>query len=160
MEVHVAGITKDNSSRVTSVVGSMSDVSERKGMEISLRSSNEQFRSAFENSPIGHVIFGIDGQWRRVNKALCDALGYSKEELTSRPADKITHPESIGRASEQFAKLAAGDIDTYSEDRRYMTLLRNSADERISPFPRRIYPTAFVTGMPRAVYPFRIATRT
>lgn len=40
------------------------------------------------------------------------------------------------------------------------TLLRNSADERISPFPRRIYPTAFVTGMPRAVYPFRIATRT
>jgi PAS domain S-box-containing protein len=120
MEVHVAGITKDNSSRVTSVVGSMSDVSERKGMEISLRSSNEQFRSAFENSPIGHVIFGIDGQWRRVNKALCDALGYSKEELTSRPADKITHPESIGRASEQFAKLAAGDIDTYSEDRRYI----------------------------------------
>ena len=31
------------------------------------------------------------------------------------------------------------------------TLLRNSADERISPFPRRIYPMAFVTGMPRVV---------
>jgi LysR family hydrogen peroxide-inducible transcriptional activator len=30
-------------------------------------------------------------------------------------------------------------------------LLRISADERFSPFPRRIYPTAFVTGMPRAV---------
>ncbi len=30
-------------------------------------------------------------------------------------------------------------------------LLRKSADERFSPFPRRIYPTAFVTGMPRAV---------
>jgi ATP-dependent Lon protease len=29
-------------------------------------------------------------------------------------------------------------------------LLRKSADERISPFPRRIYPTAFVTGMPQA----------
>jgi len=120
MEVDVAGITKDSSGRVTSVVGSMSDISKRKGMEISLRSSNEQFRSAFENSPIGHVIFGIDGQWRRVNKALCDALGYSRENLVSRPADKITHPESIGRAAEQFAKLAAGDIDTYSEDRRYI----------------------------------------
>ena len=31
------------------------------------------------------------------------------------------------------------------------TLLRKSADGRFSPFPRRIYPTAFVTGMPRAV---------
>jgi transposase-like protein len=30
-------------------------------------------------------------------------------------------------------------------------LLRISADERFSPFPRRIYPTAFVTGVPRAV---------
>jgi hypothetical protein len=30
-------------------------------------------------------------------------------------------------------------------------LLRKSADERSSPFPRQIYPTAFVTGMPRAV---------
>jgi hypothetical protein len=34
---------------------------------------------------------------------------------------------------------------------RRVTLLRKSADERISPFPRQIYPTAFVTGMPRAV---------
>ena len=31
------------------------------------------------------------------------------------------------------------------------TLLRNLADGRFSPFPRQIYPTAFVTGMPRAV---------
>jgi hypothetical protein len=31
------------------------------------------------------------------------------------------------------------------------TLLRKSTDGRGSPFPRRIYPTAFVTGMPRAV---------
>jgi hypothetical protein len=29
--------------------------------------------------------------------------------------------------------------------------MRKSADERISPFPRQIYPTAFVTGMPREV---------
>jgi PAS domain S-box-containing protein len=120
MEVDVAGITTDSSGRITSVVGSMSDISQRKDMDISLRSSSEQFRSAFENSPIGHVIFGVDGQWRRVNKALCDALGYSRDELVSRPADKITHPESIRRASEQFAKLAAGEIDTYSEDRRYI----------------------------------------
>ncbi len=34
---------------------------------------------------------------------------------------------------------------------RTWALLRKSADERFSPFPRRIYPTAFVTGMPRAV---------
>ncbi|MEQ5872857.1 transposase [Sagittula sp. NFXS13] len=31
------------------------------------------------------------------------------------------------------------------------TLLHKAVAERTSPFPGRIYPTAFVTGMPRAV---------
>ncbi|WP_411723686.1 PAS domain S-box protein [Loktanella salsilacus] len=120
VQVNVAGISKDSSGRVTSVVGSMRDVTERKNMEISLRSSNEQFRSAFENSPIGHVIFGIDGNWWRVNKALCESLGYTEDELISRPAENITHPDSIQMASEQFTRLSAGEIDNYVEDRRYI----------------------------------------
>jgi hypothetical protein len=40
---------------------------------------------------------------------------------------------------------------TWSHAALYVALLRISVDERFSPFPRRIYPTAFVTGMPRAV---------
>ncbi|WP_236016625.1 metallophosphoesterase [Salipiger abyssi] len=40
------------------------------------------------------------------------------------------------------------------------TLLYKSGDGRGSPFPRRTYPTASVTGMPSAVYPFRTAMRT
>lgn len=120
MQVYVAGINKDSLGRVTSVIGSMSDVTKRKNTEISLRSSNEQFRSAFENSPIGHVIFGVDGQWWRVNDALCHSLGYTKDEIQSKTAAQLTHPDSLHRASEQFAKLAAGEIDTYSEERRYI----------------------------------------
>jgi hypothetical protein len=38
--------------------------------------------------------------------------------------------------------------------------MRKSADERFSPFHRRLHPTDFVSGLPRAAYPFRIATRT
>ncbi len=45
----------------------------------------------------------------------------------------------------------ADPVDTQVEWRSRVALLRKSADERFSPFPRRIYPTAFVTGMPRAV---------
>ncbi len=120
MQVNVAGITKNNAGQVTSVVGSMSDISQRKEIELSLRDSNEQFRSAFENSPIGHVIFGLDASWWRVNKALCDALGYSKEVLVTKSASELTHPDSMQRSSEQFVKLSKGEIDHYIEDRRYI----------------------------------------
>ena len=39
-------------------------------------------------------------------------------------------------------------------------LLHKSGDRRISPVPGQTHPTASVTGMPRAVKPFRTATRT
>ncbi len=43
---------------------------------------------------------------------------------------------------------------------RTPTLSHKSTDGWSSLFPRRIYPAAFVTGMPRAVWPFRTAMRT
>lgn len=39
-------------------------------------------------------------------------------------------------------------------------LLHKSPDGRSSPFPGQTYPTTSVTGMPRAVKPFRTATLT
>ena len=45
-------------------------------------------------------------------------------------------------------------------DWRRPALLHKSSDGRSSPFPRQTYPTTSVTGMPRAVKPFRTATRT
>ena len=41
-----------------------------------------------------------------------------------------------------------------------LTLLHKSADVLTTPIPGQTYPTTFVTGMPRAVKPFRTATRT
>ena len=40
------------------------------------------------------------------------------------------------------------------------TLLHKAFDGRAVPAVRQTYPTTFVTGMPRAVKPFRTATRT
>jgi len=57
------------------------------------------------------------------------------------PGDIVNIP--LGRLSPGDAKKFDAAIAA--------TLLRKSADERFSPFPRRIYPTAFVIGMPRAV---------
>lgn len=48
----------------------------------------------------------------------------------------------------------------FIDDATGTTLLHKSGDGRGSPFPGRTYPTASVTGMPSAVYPFRTAIRT
>ena len=49
----------------------------------------------------------------------------------------------------------SGQLITIAE-----ALLHKSGDRRTSPVPGQTHPAASVTGMPRAVKPFRTATRT
>lgn len=43
--------------------------------------SETHFRNAMEYSAIGMALVGTEGQWLQTNKALCQFLGYSQEEL-------------------------------------------------------------------------------
>lgn len=55
--------------------------------------SERMFRAAMENSPIGMALTRMDGSWIDVNPALCDFLGYSKEELMEAGFKNVTHAE-------------------------------------------------------------------
>lgn len=52
--------------------------------------SEERFRNAMEYSAIGMALVGIEGQWLRANKALCNFLGYSQSELQSLTFQQLT----------------------------------------------------------------------
>jgi len=58
-----------------------------------LVASERMFRAAMENSPIGMALTQMDGSWIDVNPALCDFLGYSKEELMEAGFKNVTHVE-------------------------------------------------------------------
>lgn len=59
------------------------------GLEEALRESEEKFSAAFRASPIGLVIATMDGKYVEVNQALCEILGYSREELLGKTAIEI-----------------------------------------------------------------------
>jgi PAS domain S-box-containing protein len=39
------------------------------------------FREAYENAPIGIALVSTDGKWLRVNRSICEMLGYEPAEL-------------------------------------------------------------------------------
>jgi PAS domain S-box-containing protein len=65
------------------------EIEERMRVEEALRESEEKFSAAFRASPIGLVIATTDGKYVEVNQALCDLLGYSRDELIGRTAVEI-----------------------------------------------------------------------
>lgn len=81
--------------------------------------SETRFRSAMEYSAIGMALVGTEGQWLQSNKALCQFLGYSQEELRGLTFQQLTWPEDLNKDLQQVEKLISGEINTYSMEKRY-----------------------------------------
>src|SRR5215212_8529710 len=86
-----------------------------------LRESEALFRATFEQAAVGLSHNALDGRWLRVNDKLCEITGYSREELSSgMTSQDITHPDDLEADVEQAGRLWAGEIDTYSMEKRYL----------------------------------------
>ena len=69
----------------------------------------EEFRNLFELALDMLCIAGFDGYFKLVNPAWERVLGYTAEELTSRPWLDFVHPEDVEATIREGNKLVSGD---------------------------------------------------
>lgn len=96
------------------------DVSERVRGEEARRKSEAQFRRVFDESPIGACIVGLDYRFQRINEEFCRITGYTLEELFGMTFLDITHPDDAEDSVNHARRLAAGEIDEYQIEKRYI----------------------------------------
>ncbi|HUR57875.1 MAG TPA: CHASE domain-containing protein [Opitutaceae bacterium] len=84
-----------------------------------LVASEERFRHAFEFAGIGMALVALNGRWLRVNKSLCDIVGYSEEELLQKNFQDITHPDDLATDLALLSELIAGQRRFYQMEKRY-----------------------------------------
>ena len=95
------------------------DITRRKRAEEELRQSEERFRHAFEQGPLGIIVVGKDRQILKVNKAFCAMLGYGEDELLNRSTSEITHPDDRDRDQRITERFAKGEIAVHKWQKRY-----------------------------------------
>ncbi len=98
----------------------VTDISEIKRAEHALSESEERFRLAFEEAPIGMALVALDGRFIRVNRVLCEIVGYTPEELMEQTFQAITHPEDLDTDLALMGKLTRGEIPRYQLGKRYL----------------------------------------
>src|SRR3569623_1592289 len=85
-----------------------------------LREAEERFRLAFEHAPIGIALGSPEGKFTRVNRALCELLGYTPEELVATTFQEITHPEDLNLDLENVRQVLSGEVRDYEMEKRYL----------------------------------------
>ncbi|WP_179275985.1 GGDEF domain-containing protein [Rhodococcus sp. 06-235-1A] len=96
------------------------DISARAEMERQRDRAIRLFQIGMENAPIGKAVLTVDGRWLQVNKALCELLGYTVEELQDKTFRDLTHPDDIPLADEHLRGLADGTLTSVASEKRYI----------------------------------------
>ncbi len=71
----------------------------------------------FDHSPDLLGIAGVDGYFKRVNRAFSETLGYHKDELLSLPFQTFVHPDDAEATNSVLHELGTGKDCIYFENR-------------------------------------------
>ena len=82
--------------------------------------SEERFRFTFEEAALGMAHVGLDGRWLRINRKLCEIVGYTREELLYMTFQDVTYPDDLEADMAHVKELLEGRVDRYSMEKRYI----------------------------------------
>jgi PAS domain S-box-containing protein len=85
-----------------------------------LEESEERFRTAFWSAPTGQVITDAAGKLLQANDTFARMLGYDAAEFNAKTIVEITCAEDAATFAEGLSRLASGEIDSFSEQIRYV----------------------------------------
>ncbi len=75
---------------------------------------------AFDQASIGAALTDPDGRFRRVNGRFALMTGYAEDELIGLGFQDITHEDDVVADVVQVRRLAAGEIEEYAREERYV----------------------------------------
>jgi len=84
------------------------------------KEAERQFRENFEQAAVGIVHVDFDNRYIRVNRKFCEITGYSETELIGKSASGPSHPDDVGSGNMERDRLRAGEIFSFSNEKRYI----------------------------------------
>ena len=97
------------------------DITEEMQLRKLIDEQKQQLDIIFKNSPIGVSLSkNLESGLIMVNQAMCDILGYSREEFKNMQVQDLTHPEDIEESRILREKMFKGEIDSFKTEKRYI----------------------------------------
>ena len=102
------------------ILGTTMDVTDLHLADVQRREAETNFQLGFNLSPIGIGVADLDGQFQRVNPAVCAIFGRSEMETLGRRAQDFLHHDDVGSISVASSPVPSGEAETAHVERRYL----------------------------------------
>ena len=119
LDVNTGFLRRPGESGFYGIVSTISDITARRHAEQALRDSEERFRQTFQLAASG-ICEVVDGRFVRVNRSLCEILGYSEDHLLGMTVKEVSHPEDRDVTDADRARIHSGEIDSARFEKRYV----------------------------------------
>ena len=96
------------------------DMTRERAAQEALRASEERFRIAFEQGPVGVALLDLDGKFVQANDAYCRTVRRSREELLGNTAVAITHPDDVAFTRYALRSILIGEVPVFRYEKRYL----------------------------------------
>lgn len=73
------------------------------------------FDAIFEFTTMGMALISLEGHWLKINRSLCDIVGYSERELLTTQMNSLVEPNQVRRIERIMKNLLGGELPTYQE---------------------------------------------
>ncbi|BDI14339.1 hypothetical protein ANSO36C_01410 [Nostoc cf. commune SO-36] len=87
---------------------------------LDLQKSEAELRAIFHQAAVGIKLETLNGDFLKVNQNFCEILGYSQEEILKKNFRDITHSDDIQAHLDNLQQLIAGEVETFSIEKRYL----------------------------------------
>lgn len=98
----------------------VTDITERRRAEEALAAAEQRFRTLFDMAPLGTFLASPQKVVLDANAAAVKLLGRSREALLGRSMHSFTHPADLDISQARLSALLAGEINTYTIEKRYI----------------------------------------
>jgi PAS domain S-box-containing protein len=119
LEANTGFLRRPGESEFYGIVSTISDITGRRNAEQALRDSEERFRTTFQLAASG-ICEVVDGKFVRVNKSLCEILGYSEDQLLGMSVKEVSYPEDRDVTDAERQRIHSGEIDSARFEKRYV----------------------------------------
>jgi diguanylate cyclase (GGDEF)-like protein/PAS domain S-box-containing protein len=119
-DFHISAFSKlDEASTIYAIM--VVDQTERINQLSALEASRKHLMAYFDTAPVGMCSTDLDNRWMEVNDALCELLGYSREELLKKTWLELTHNVDLENELILYGQMLNDHTDQYSIDKSFIT---------------------------------------